>query len=113
MRLEIHTYKYGDYVLRKGEKLEKTMIIMSGSCNNVLDGLMSQNIARPPPEKNSKSKDNGPNNKNAQTGPTELNFSSQTILGKMEKGDIFGYRLLRDSEYVRIGQNSLENLENP
>jgi len=27
-------------------------------------------------------------------------------LGKMEKGDIFGYRLLRDSEYVRIGQNS-------
>ena len=46
MRVETHMYKFGDYILKKGEKLDRTMIIMTGTCNNVLEGVFTRDYPK-------------------------------------------------------------------
>jgi hypothetical protein len=46
MRVDTNMYKFGDYILKKGEKLDRTMIIMTGTCNNVLEGVFTRDYPR-------------------------------------------------------------------
>lgn len=91
---------------------------MHGECNTILEGIFPKEInTRPSKSKDYDSMNVGCNSPRAHikqmAQPSDMNFSNQTVLGKVGVGDIFGFRVLRDSEYMRINEAANKPYEPP
>ena len=103
MTMDQKTYNYGDYIQKKGDKLDKTMIVMHGECNTILEGIFPKEInTRPSKSKDydvtffefiKKSMNVGCNSPRAHikqmAQPSDMNFSNQVFVFGLKDLDCF------------------------